>query len=112
MNSTGVEISPQIAIGRDEEAKLAIYEQVRQWQMGDLISNGHFPERRLIINLTKEYIEVIAESGWWNRYPACSDVPILFHGNTGLVYSYVGRGVLSRDFLSGVFTQYFRTHEQ
>jgi hypothetical protein len=109
-SATGIELGLEIAIQRDEEALVPLYETLeglRLWQVGDLISIGNRPERRLVINLTEGCIEVIAESGWWNRYQARGDIPIVFNRTTGLTYNYTGREALFRDYKNGVFTHYF-----
>jgi hypothetical protein len=82
-------------------------DETRVWQVGDLLTVAGKSERRLIVSLTDSLIIVIAESGWWNTYQIRSEVPLIFHGNTGLIYAYKGREPLYQDFLKGVFTPNF-----
>lgn len=94
---------------QDGEARQA---EKRSWQVGDLISIGRFPERRLILSVYQSIILVIAESGWWNMYEVDSTSPVQIHfiGSTELEYNYQGREQAYRDYCAGRFTQHFQAH--
>lgn len=111
-NATGIGFGLEIAIRRDEEAKVVVYEPVAQprpWQIGDVVTIGNRPERRILLSLSNQHIIVIADSGWWNIYEKVSSIPIHFHGHSGLVYTYTGREQTYRDHLASVFAPYFNT---
>lgn len=94
---------------QDEDVRQA---EQRSWQVGDLISIGRFPERRLILSVYQSIILVIAESGWWNMYEVDSTSPVQIHfiGSTGIEYNYQGREHAYRDYQAGRFTQHFQAH--
>lgn len=108
--STGIELGLEIAI-RGDEVGVEVYESatlIRPWQTGDIIVVGNRPERRLIIAATDSHIEVISESGCWNRYQTPSEFAIRLCKSTDLRYEYKGREALFRHFIAGQFTDHFK----
>ncbi|RYF47061.1 MAG: hypothetical protein EOO38_12910 [Cytophagaceae bacterium] len=83
---------------------LPVADEVRHWQVGDLFTLGTSTERKLVVNVTEEHIEVIAQTGWYNRYEHRPHLPVTYLGRPPFQYDYRGRAQLNRDFVAGTFT--------
>lgn len=84
-----------------------VAEEVRHWQVGDLFTIGQSTERKLVVNVTTDRVEVIAESGWYNWYGHQPQLPVNYIGRVPLEYDYKGREPLHRDFIRGIFSDLF-----
>ena len=82
-------------------------EPAHEWQVGDLLQVGNWPEPRLVLAIENAHLLVIAQSGWWNRYPVDGSFPLHWLGTTTLAYDYQGREQANRDYLAGKFTALF-----
>ena len=80
-----------------------VADEVRHWQVGDLFTLGASIERKLVVNVTANRVEVIAESGWYNWYGHQPQLSINYIGRVPLEYNYRGREPLYRDFAGGAF---------
>jgi len=91
----------------DSPITMPVADEVRDWQVGDLFTVGQSTERKLVVNVTDDRVEVIAETGWYNWYGHRPQLPINYIGRVPLEYDYRGREPLHRDFVGGVFSDSF-----